>query len=263
MPHSNSPLVDDSDAPRRCANCDAEVDGDYCGHCGEDNRSPRLSFRSIVAATLDHLVDVDIPVLRTIGQLSWRPGWVAGEYVRGRRKPFTNPLKYCFLAGALQIAVCELLDIGILVLPPGVREQLSRGPEGDAFRTEAVPLLEWFGQYIHIFTFASLPILALFMRGLFRSSGRSVVEHYVLSLYVYGHSFLLQLFAVPLGGITHPTTYTIFKIIPIVMFSWAAVPFCRAPILKGVALSLLAHVAYLAVLMTLGLSVATLHDLFE
>ena len=262
MPRSDPPPVDGPSA-RRCPNCDAEADGAYCGLCGQDNRSPRLSFRSIAAATFEHIVDLDVPVLRTIGHLTWRPGWVASEYVRGRRKPFTNPLKYCFLAGALQIAVCEFLDIAIPVLPPGVREQLSQGPGGEAFRTGAVPALEWFGQYIHILTFASLPVLALFMRGLFRGSGRSLIEHYVLSLYVYGHSFLLQLFAVPLGGINHPATYSIYKFIPFVYFSWAAVTFCRAPILKGVALSLLAHLGYWAVLMTLGLSVATLHDLLS
>ncbi len=82
-----NPLPVDGSSARRCPNCDAEADGAYCGLCGQDNRSPRLSFRSIAAATFEHIVDLDVPVLRTIGHLTWRPGWVASEYVRGRRKP--------------------------------------------------------------------------------------------------------------------------------------------------------------------------------
>lgn len=252
------PPLDDTSGMRRCANCAAPVESRYCGECGQDNESTRLSFKSIALATLDHLLSLDVPVLRTLANLTWRPGWVASEYVRGRRKPFTNPLKYCFFSGALQIATCEVLGIRIAVLPPGVRERLSEGPEGAAFREGAVPLLDWFGQYIHVFTFATLPILALFTRWLFRDSGRSVTEFYVLSLYTYGHGFLLQLFVVLLGGVTHSMSYTISRIIPLVYFSWAAVPFSRSSPWKGATLSFAAHLAYWAVLVTFGLMIAAL-----
>lgn len=261
MQDREPPPLDDASGVRHCRNCDAEIDSPYCGECGQDTRSGRLSFKSLAVATLDHLLNLDVPVLRTVMNLTWRPGWVAREYVRGRRKPFTNPLKYCFFAGALQIATCELLAIRIIVLPPGVQERLSEGPEGAAFREGAVPLLDWFGQYVHVFTFATLPILALFMKWLFRDPDRRVIEFYVLSLYTYGHSFLLQLFAVPMGGIAHPASYAIFKLIPLVYFSWAAVPFCRTSPWKGVSLSLAAHLAYWAVLVTFGLTIAALRGL--
>ncbi len=76
--------------------------------------------------------------------------------------------------------------------------------------------------------------------------------------FIYGHCFLLQMFVVPLGGNTHVLAYSVFTMLPLVYFSWAAIPFCRAGPLKGLTLSFLAHVVYLAVMSMLGIALAML-----
>ena len=248
---------------RRCINCDAVLTGAYCAECGQDNRARRLGFRAISADLSALLLNLEIPIVRTVVGLTWRPGWVCAEYVGGRRRTFTNPLKYCFITGALLVALFGLLEVHVPMLPPGAAERASAGPDGEAFRTQALPMIEWFGRYMHILLFVTLPVLALLMRVFFRSSGRTVIEHYVLGLYVYGHCFLLQLFVIPLGGAKTVPAYAVFKLLPFVYFSWAAIVFCRAKIWRGLILSLAAHFAYLCLMVAFGLVVGLIYLQFR
>src|SRR5690606_9987176 len=64
----------------------------------------RITFRAVVLETIQHVVELDVPRLRTIVDLTRRPGAGCRAYVEGERERSTNPLKFCFLLGALAVA---------------------------------------------------------------------------------------------------------------------------------------------------------------
>lgn len=84
-----------------CNNCGASLLGEYCHRCGQKEAGTDWrSFRSIAREFWDELVSLDFKSVRTIAALVY-PGYLAAEFIAGRRRRYLSPLKVYFLAAAL------------------------------------------------------------------------------------------------------------------------------------------------------------------
>ncbi len=180
-----------------CQNCRAPLTGRFCASCGQDNRLQRLTFRQVLSETADELFKLELPIARTVTELAWRPGWVAAQYVEGRRRTFTNPLKYCLLLTAI-----SLIALQIWPAPEIDPETATVDGEPDEFLAAWFQALnemqEWVTRYAAIITLLLLPLLTALSRLFFLRSGRNFAEHYVLGLYIHGQWYLLTLLLLPL-----------------------------------------------------------------
>jgi len=79
--------------PRSCGNCGAALTGAFCPVCGQEDREFRRPFWRILGQFAQALVDLDGRVYRSLFLLYTRPGFLSGEYVRGRRAHYTPPLR--------------------------------------------------------------------------------------------------------------------------------------------------------------------------
>jgi hypothetical protein len=76
-----------------CTNCQAELIGKFCHSCGEKRLSRKdLSLRHFVGELFKSATHLDSKVLRSLGLLAARPGFLTVEYLRGRRKRYMRPL---------------------------------------------------------------------------------------------------------------------------------------------------------------------------
>ena len=96
------------DAPV-CRNCAAPLQTSHCGQCGQ-KRANRLRWRDLRQETWQHWRLFEITSARTLWRLITSPGYVAREYVMGRRKDHMHPLKLLLIMVALMLVVLNYND---------------------------------------------------------------------------------------------------------------------------------------------------------
>ena len=98
---------------RRCENCGAPLLGEHCYACGQPTRGLVRQFSSILGDFLDTVFNIDSRVLRTLGPLLARPGWLTLEYFAGRRVRYVTPTRlFLFLSLVAFFAIHARIEVG-------------------------------------------------------------------------------------------------------------------------------------------------------
>ena len=84
-----------------CENCGAQLQGHWCGHCGQAAVDYRRSFRHVVADVLDSFLNWDSKFFATIALLILKPWRLTNEFLAGKRVRYVNPLRLYLLASIL------------------------------------------------------------------------------------------------------------------------------------------------------------------
>lgn len=232
--------------PKRCPDCDAPAqDGAvYCSRCGQRLTVGPLRLREITTELASSLISWELPVLRTVRDLSMGPGRVADAWMRGQRRRYVNPFHFLVVVG-LVVA---------LTYGPLHRARAARIPSGQAIYE--VGLAHHASQYFAFFCIALLlPLaVALALIGRFFALRRTWVEWYLLGLYAYGLGAVLQLVIlaaaawVP-GVATLPALPLLEFFVPVLLFCWGALSFVeRQRRWHALGASALAHALIAAVL---------------
>ncbi|GAB2668055.1 DUF3667 domain-containing protein [Arenimonas aestuarii] len=88
-----------AETPRRCANCGAELLGEHCYACGQPTKGLVRHFSSIIGDFMDSVFELDSRILRTLGPLLFKPGYLSLEYFAGRRVRYVSPVRlFVFLS---------------------------------------------------------------------------------------------------------------------------------------------------------------------
>ncbi len=96
-----------------CLNCGEVLTGQHCAHCGQRARVRVLSLGGLLRDVLDDLTNFDSRLWRTLRPLAFRPGWLTGEYLRGRRTTYTPPFRmYLILSVAFFVLTSLTADPG-------------------------------------------------------------------------------------------------------------------------------------------------------
>lgn len=102
----------------RCLNCNAELlNKPYCGSCGQRSAHKRLNLTALLDDLFSQILDVKLPWLFTIRELTSNPGKVCHGYVEGKRIRYVNPIKYALYITAIVAFVIHLLPHGDSLLP--------------------------------------------------------------------------------------------------------------------------------------------------
>ncbi len=94
-----------SHAPQRkekdCLNCGTIVQGHYCQNCGQGNVVPRETFWHMVTHFFYDITHFDSKFFETIKDLVFKPGFLPGEYMKGRRATYLHPIKMYVFTSAV------------------------------------------------------------------------------------------------------------------------------------------------------------------
>jgi len=87
----------------KCKNCQTDFKGNFCSNCGQRNISnKRLKFSDIIVDFFDNVFNLHKGLFYTFWNLIIKPGEVGKDYISGKRKRFTNPVRYLIIAVAIQ-----------------------------------------------------------------------------------------------------------------------------------------------------------------
>ena len=84
-----------------CEDCGAQLQGHWCGQCGQAAVDYRRSFRHVVADVLDSFLNWDSKFFATIALLIFKPWRLTNEFLAGKRVCYVNPLRFYLLASIL------------------------------------------------------------------------------------------------------------------------------------------------------------------
>ncbi len=215
-----------------CLNCGAALTDRFCAHCGQSINTKRIAIRSMAKDVLDHWFDLEQPMIRTVINLTWRPGWVASQYAEGKRRSFTNPLKFTLVTIALSFVVFDLVGFNVAAALSTNEQEVSDAPDSAKMIVQAVNrAVEFSSQYETIFTFLSLPLFAFALRVLFWGQQRNFAEYFVLSTYAAGLTNLVQLvLGLPLVMAFGPPWFRMIGLCTTIFFVIAACQFCTGNI---------------------------------
>lgn len=111
--------------PPACLNCEAPITGAYCAFCGQRAEDRTVGLRLLAADALEDLINLDGRAFRTFRELLVRPGFVAAEYIRGRRARYFTPFRTYLAASLAFFLVTAARDTlrraDASAAPPGAR----------------------------------------------------------------------------------------------------------------------------------------------
>ena len=106
-----------------CANCGAELLGEYCYQCGQPVKGMIRPLSSMMHDVADTILNIDSRIFRTLWPLFVKPGYLSNEYFAGRRVRFVTPFRLYFFLSiaaffAIQLSLGDVSFSGINIEGP-------------------------------------------------------------------------------------------------------------------------------------------------
>ncbi|MCP4572216.1 MAG: DUF3667 domain-containing protein [bacterium] len=76
-----------------CLNCGDELTGNFCANCGQQVRDVNISVKSLAVEFTESLFSLEFGFWQTFKRLVFLPGTLTAEYVAGRRKKYSSPIR--------------------------------------------------------------------------------------------------------------------------------------------------------------------------
>jgi hypothetical protein len=216
--------------PTRCPSCLANANGHYCATCGETLRPHLPSASEFVHEFIGRYVALEGKLPRTLALLLFRPGRLTIDFLHGRRLPTIAPLRLYLTLSLIMFAMIKWCGIELpqlqlnnalygisyshsLLNPDQVRTALvALGKVNEtwmhnvqAFMAQPAAqqgrtLNHGFLAYLPYMLIAALPLFGLYLKLLYRGTGRVYGEHLVFALHANAFAFLLASVMVAFPG---------------------------------------------------------------
>lgn len=153
-----------------CKNCSASLrpEDQFCPACGQTAHTHRLDLRHILHEFVHAVIHADKGILYLTKEMTRRPGFVAKDYVEGRRKRYFNPFSYLVIT----VAVAAFLSNYFHLM-----ESNTLHPN---------PVSASVSKNINLVFLVSVPICSFFNWRLFRRSGYNYAENLTLMAFLEG-----------------------------------------------------------------------------
>ena len=169
----------------QCKNCHAPLDGAYCQACGQRNIDLDRPIWNLVADIVKETFEVDGRAALTIKTLFRHPGMLTYEFLAGRRRTYTPPLRlYLVISISFFVLVAWLAKSGVL-LEPGQDPAFDAAVQAN-FLSEDLPRL----------MFLLLPMFALLMKLVYWN--RLYFDHLIFSVHLHAAGYVILAVVLPL-----------------------------------------------------------------
>lgn len=95
-----------------CKNCSTNIVGIYCHDCGEKVLSEAdFHVSRYIGSFFSSFTNLDSKLYRTLKAFLTQPGQLAGDYLRGLRKPFFSPIQIFLIVTVIFFVFAPTFDI--------------------------------------------------------------------------------------------------------------------------------------------------------
>ena len=169
----------------KCRNCQSNLAGAYCANCGQRDVDLERPIWTLARDVVRETFEIDGRIALTIKTLFLNPGKLTSEFLAGRRRTYTSPLRlYLVISIAFFLLAAWAARTGLLLEP-------GQDPGFDAavqarFLSDDLPRL----------MFLLLPVFALLLKAFFRD--RLYFDHLIFSLHLHSAAFVIFALILPL-----------------------------------------------------------------
>ena len=158
-----------SDEQHVCKNCGREFTGNYCPCCGQRHSVGAVTWDSIREGIMDLWGVGTRSMPFTIWQLLWRPGYLIGDYISGRRQVSFPPVKMLVFTAMIIYILDHLLGLNVF----GSTDSSKTAETAEAVATNSSTIIDrffaWFESHydwsvLLIFSLLILPTWIVFRR---------------------------------------------------------------------------------------------------
>jgi hypothetical protein len=178
-----------------CKNCQAVIQGAFCAACGQKAEIHRITVSLILHDLVHAFTHADKGILLLTRELFLRPGIVAREYIEGKRKKYFNPLSFLVLTTALSAYL--IYQTGYFEgmsarRSPGTEQVQRKGYIDPNVKKEVARINTEDNKMIGLVLIA--PLIAFLSWMLFKGSGYTYAENFVLAAFLFGLANILRIF---------------------------------------------------------------------
>ena len=164
-------------------NCGSDFDTPYCGQCGQEATSGKVTFAEMRRTAL-RAFSLERGWLHTVVDLTLRPVAMIRAYLDGKRIAYIGPVRYAITLNSLYMVFAVLLGPEALGL-----DKLEGGAKFQATFTDFLQ------RYWAPLMLLSAPAFAATSWFIFRPRRLSFPEHLTLNLFNLGHASILSAIA--------------------------------------------------------------------
>jgi hypothetical protein len=229
--------MNETEEQKKCLNCESTLSGAYCFNCGQkvlepSERTFKYFFRQFFGAAFF----LENNFLKNLWYLLVRPGFLAKEFLDGRRKRYMPPLSLFLLINLFYFMYTLKSDLNL-----NLSEQVNQQPQhsfiaekmvdkrlairGVDFETYAKEYYEQSTTLSKSLVIVHVPIFALFVMLFYSRKKFYFMDHLIFSIYLIGFIILFSMLTdgllyllVQLRMITDNNTFQlILKLTPLVI----------------------------------------------
>lgn len=241
--------------PAVCLNCGEKLLGPYCSKCGQPSVDLRRPLRELAGNFFEDVLNLDSRLLRAIGPLLLRPGFLTREYLAGRRARYSPPLRLFLIATVIFAGLAAVLParsefrivtepeqarpatseegVKTIVLPKRLTRfgdaALSRRLSQAAEKAQANPreFVKAIGANLPRAFFLLLPVFALLIRLVYVRQDRLYVDHLIFALHFHAFGFAVLSLNALVIRIWEPLSKPLLVLLWIWFFSYLAIALRR------------------------------------
>ena len=169
----------------KCKNCQTPLEGVFCPNCGQKDVNLGRPIQNLVGELLRETLDVDGRAWRTLRTLFLQPGALTREYLLGRRRSYTPPLRlYLVISVSFFVLMAWLANQGLLFDP------------GQTRGVDAASQAKYLSDDMPKLMFVLLPVFALLMKIVFWR--RLYFDHLIFSVHLHSAAYVMWVLLLPL-----------------------------------------------------------------
>lgn len=165
-----------------CKNCASNLAANslFCSTCGQSAHEHRLTMTHIFHELVHVFTHADKGIFFTIKELAYRAGFVATEYVEGKRKKYFNPFQLLLITSG----VFTFLVVYFKIFETGSGSVINNG-EIDVANKKVFDFMHFFfAKYFNFILLGMVPIQSFFSWLFFKKSKRNYAENLVFNTYI-------------------------------------------------------------------------------
>ena len=172
-----------------CKNCQSRLEGAYCNSCGQRDVDLERPIWSLVGDILKEAFELDGRSALTVRALFLHPGRLTHEFLAGRRRSYTSPLRLYLAISILFFIVAAWGARSGYLLEPGQDPRFDAAIQA-GFLADDLPRL----------MFLLLPVFALLMKIVYFS--RLYFDHLIFSIHLHTAGYVILAVLLPLEEVT-------------------------------------------------------------
>jgi hypothetical protein len=189
----------------QCKNCQSILDSAYCPNCGQRDVDLERPIWGLIGGVVKETFELDGRAALTVKTLFRYPGLLTSEFLAGRRRTYTSPLRlYLVISISFFILITWLAQIGMLLEP-------GQDPGFDAavqarFLSDDLPRL----------MFVFLPVFALLLKVVYLN--RLYFDHLIFSLHLHSAAYVILAMMMPLEELAN--RHVALMILQVALFAY-------------------------------------------